>query len=37
MQKALNVIVKWAAKEDLNISPHKKAIVPFTNRKNIEG
>jgi tRNA nucleotidyltransferase (CCA-adding enzyme) len=37
MQKALNVVVKWAAKEGLNISPHKTAVVPFTNRKKIEG
>jgi hypothetical protein len=37
MQKSLNVVVKWAAKEGLNISPHKTAIVPFTNRKKIEG
>jgi hypothetical protein len=33
MQKALNVVVKWDAKDGLNISPHKTAIVPFTNRK----
>jgi hypothetical protein len=31
MQEALNVVVKWAGKEGLNISPHKTAIVPFTN------
>jgi hypothetical protein len=37
MQKVLNVLVKWAAKEGLNISPHKTAIVPFTSRKKIEG
>jgi hypothetical protein len=37
MQKALNMVVKWAAKEGLNISPHKKAIDPFTNRKKIAG
>jgi hypothetical protein len=37
MQKALNMVVKWAAKEGLNISPHKTAIVPFTNKKKIEG
>jgi hypothetical protein len=37
MQKALNVVVKWAAKEGLNISPHKTATVPFTNRKKIQG
>jgi hypothetical protein len=37
MQKALNMIVKWAVKEGLNISPHKTAIVPFTNRTELEG
>jgi len=37
MQEALNVVVKWAVKEGLNISPHKTAIVPFTNRRNTEG
>jgi len=37
MQEALNVIVKWAVKEGLNISPHKTAIVPFTNGRKIEG
>jgi hypothetical protein len=36
MQKALNVVVKWAAKEGMNISPHKTAIVPFTNRRILE-
>jgi len=37
MQKALNVVVKWAVKEGLNISPHKTAIVPFTNKRKAEG
>jgi len=37
MQEALNMVVKWAVKEDLNISPHKTAIVPLTNRRNTEG
>jgi len=37
MQEALSVVVKWAVKEGLNISPHKTAIVPFTNRRNTEG
>jgi hypothetical protein len=37
MQEALNVVVKWAVNEGLNISPHKTAIVPFTNRGKIEG
>ena len=33
MQEALNMVVKWAVKEGLNISPHKTARVPFTNRR----
>jgi hypothetical protein len=37
MQDALNVVVKWAVKEGLNISPHKTAIFPFTNRRKTEG
>jgi hypothetical protein len=37
MQEALTVVVKWAANEGLNISPHKTAIVPFTNRRKTEG
>ena len=37
MQEALNVVAKWAVKEDLNINPHKTAIVPFTKRRNLEG
>jgi hypothetical protein len=37
MQEALNVVVKWAVKEGLNISPHKTAIIPFTNRRKTEG
>jgi len=31
------VVVKWAVKEGMNISSHKTAIVPFTNRRNTEG
>jgi hypothetical protein len=30
------VVVKWAVKEGVNISPHKTNIVPFTNRRQIE-
>jgi hypothetical protein len=37
MQEALNVVVRWAVNEGLNISPHKTAIVPFTNRRRTEG
>ena len=37
MQSALKVVAKWAVKEGLNINPHKTAMVPFTNRREIEG
>ena len=37
MQQAMNVVIKWAAKEDLNISPQKTDLVPFTKRKKTEG
>jgi hypothetical protein len=37
MQKALNVVAKWAVKEGLNISPHKTAMALFTNRRKIDG
>jgi hypothetical protein len=37
MQQALNVVDRWAKKEGLNISPQKTAIVPFTNRRKLEG
>jgi hypothetical protein len=37
MQQALNVVVKWAEREGLTISPLKTAIVPFTKRKKTEG
>jgi hypothetical protein len=37
MQEDLNVVVKWTVKEGLNISLHKTVIVPFTNRRKIEG
>jgi hypothetical protein len=35
-QGALNVVVEWAVKEGLNISPHKTAVVHFTKRRKIE-
>ena len=31
------MVVKWAVKDGLNISPHKTAIVPFNNRRELEG
>ena len=31
------MVAKWAVKEALNISPHKTAIVPVTNRRKLEG
>jgi hypothetical protein len=37
MQNALNMVAKWAVKEGLNISPHKTALIPLTNRRKIEG
>ena len=37
MQGAKNLVFKWAGKEGLNVSPHKTAIVPFTNRRNTQG
>jgi hypothetical protein len=37
MQSALNMIAEWAVREGLKISPHKTAIVPFTNRRKTEG
>jgi hypothetical protein len=37
MQESLNVVVKWAANESLNIRPHKTAIVLFTNSRKTEG
>ena len=36
MQEALNVVVKWAVSEGLNISPHNTVIAPFTNRRNFK-
>ena len=38
MQQALNVVVKCAVKEGLNITLQKTVIVPFTKKKkNTEG
>jgi hypothetical protein len=37
MQEALNVVVKWAANEGLNIGPRKTATDPFTNGRRMEG
>jgi hypothetical protein len=37
MQAALNVVDNWTAKEGLSISPHKTVVVPFTNRRELEG
>jgi hypothetical protein len=37
MQAALNVVDSWTAKEGLSISPRKTAVVPFTNRRKLEG
>jgi hypothetical protein len=37
MQAALNEVVKWTTKEGLRISPQKMVVIPFTNKRNIEG
>jgi hypothetical protein len=37
IQAALDVVDNWTIKEGLSISPHKTAIVPFTNRRSLEG
>jgi hypothetical protein len=37
MQEALNMVVRWAVNDGLNISPHNTAIVPFTNRRRTAG
>jgi hypothetical protein len=37
MQAALNELVNWSTKEGLNISPQKTVVVPFTNKRKIDG
>jgi hypothetical protein len=37
MQEALNPVVEWVVKGGLNISTHRTATVPFTNRRKTEG
>jgi hypothetical protein len=37
MQAAPNEVVKWTTKEGLSISPQKTVLIPFTNKRNIEG
>jgi hypothetical protein len=37
MQAALNVVDNWTTNEGLSISPHKTLVVPFTNRRKLEG
>jgi hypothetical protein len=37
MQAALNVVVKSTTKEGLRISPQKTVVIPFTNKRNIDG
>jgi hypothetical protein len=36
MQGTLDLVVKWAVEEGLNISPHKTIVFPFTNRRKVE-
>jgi hypothetical protein len=33
----MNVVDNWTAKEGLSSSPHKTAVIPFTNRMKLEG
>jgi hypothetical protein len=35
-QGVLDVVVKWAVKEGINISPHKTTTAPLTNRRKVE-
>jgi hypothetical protein len=37
MQAALNVVDKLTANEGLSFSPHKTAVVSFTNKRKLEG
>jgi hypothetical protein len=37
MQVALGMVDNWTVKEGLSISPQKTAVVPFTNRRKLEG
>jgi RNase P protein component len=37
MQAALNEVVKCTTKEGLSISPQMTVVIPFTNKRNIEG
>jgi hypothetical protein len=37
MQAALNEVVNWGTKEGLSISPQKTVVIPFTNKRKIEG
>jgi hypothetical protein len=37
MQAALNEVVNWATKEGLSVSSQKTVVVPFTNKRKIEG
>jgi hypothetical protein len=36
MQRALDIVVKWAVKDGLNISPHKTTVVPITKRRKTQ-
>jgi hypothetical protein len=37
MQPALNEVVKWTTEDRLSISHQKTVVIPFTNKRNIEG
>jgi hypothetical protein len=35
-QQALDIVEGWCAKEKLQVNPSKTALIPFTNKKNLE-
>jgi hypothetical protein len=37
MQRALDIVDGWCLKEKPQVNPSKTALIPFTNKKNLEG
>jgi hypothetical protein len=37
MQSALEIVEGWCLKEKLQVNPSKTSLIPFTNKKNLEG
>jgi hypothetical protein len=37
MQRALDIVEGWCLKEKLQVNPSKTALIPFTDKKNLEG